>query len=38
MPIYPGSNLMKGLCSSEALLGALTMGMVVAAFADRSRC
>jgi hypothetical protein len=35
--ISPTSNLMKIICAAEALLGAFTMGMVVAGFANRSR-
>jgi hypothetical protein len=34
--IYPTSTLWKFVCASEALLGAFTMGLVVAGFSNRS--
>jgi hypothetical protein len=35
--IIPTTTILKLLCSSEALLGAFTMGLVVAGFAGRSK-
>lgn len=35
--ITPKTELMKALCASEAALGAFTIGLVVAGFANRSR-